>query len=623
MNLVPIGKPRKLQDVCDPDADDQLPNLDGTDCTPEVVENCVSKDLRIGEAFLDFNKCQVCTPGQPVTAPLVLRLINKTGSKRTSFGYTAILNQTLPNGTEVTCIDERCGGPIEGNTADLGLGNITFICGSQLVLQDILQYWSTANKKEDCRSYDSCVDLDPKCDRPLDPIIINTILSVSVKVECEEGKDTVTASIASLTGGTGTITSYEWRNADDEVVGREPSLSGLPDNTKYTLTVTDSDGCTASDSDGDSLICCFFEATCKPLTDTLGPCSTASDVPFYDQIDDVFVYTGVPCSSLKLTNTSLTFPNCPGTTVTRNYTLTDEEAVDGSLTCTQNVVINPRTTPPVIAGVGDDVTAECPNCTVNDANRPLDGCFSDQVTALDECNESVNVVRSSPAFVAAGCGNSITGTWKVTWTATDRCNSSLASTANQKVKVEDTIDPVIQNLDDVTVQCPACRTTGDNSTEIPTLDQCFGKPMATDACDAAAGITTNVMEDGSDVFVKDCGPSAGTWTRKWKATDACGNSGTDSTSDKNVIIEDKEKPVLTCPAGFSINACDAAPVPENVTAIDECEGPLQANGDNCCADRSIFGLKRTYSVTDECGNYNSCDQEFPFNENNCPTPGRE
>jgi hypothetical protein len=133
-----------------------------------------------------------------------------------------------------------------------------------------------------------------------------------------------------------------------------------------------------------------------------------------------------------------------------------------------------------------------------------------------------------------------------TWTATDNCENS--STCDQIIEVQDTTAPELVNVPlDVTVECDAVPEPANVT--------------ATDNCDPLPTITySETRTDG------DC-PSNYTLTRTWTATDACGNS----TSETQVItVQDTTPPVISCNSPVTITPPDA-PISFIATAMDNCD----------------------------------------------------
>ena len=129
------------------------------------------------------------------------------------------------------------------------------------------------------------------------------------------------------------------------------------------------------------------------------------------------------------------------------------------------------------------------------------------------------------------------------------------------------------------------------------------------------------MNLGLEVVTDNCGDPTvtnnapavfplGTTTVIWTATDACGNT----TSESQVIkVRDRTDPILgDLPENGRVDG-NAIPEPANVTATDNCDTDvmitLEENKiilDENCPDS--YNLKRTWTATDNCGNTASKSQ---------------
>lgn len=205
------------------------------------LPHCVSNDLSVAGAFLTANQC-FCTAGQSTQATLNFKLLNKTGSTRTSFAFFAILVQKDANGNVVSSSYlTRCTGPVSpASTSTIAFGDpITFICGSSLTLTNVYLAWTDASDHKTC-PLDFC-DISPKCGQPADIVITPLLTAKATTVaSCDNvstGSITVTPS-----GGTspydiviklGSTTVATYTN-----VTAPQTKTGLAAGT-YTISVTD------------------------------------------------------------------------------------------------------------------------------------------------------------------------------------------------------------------------------------------------------------------------------------------------------------------------------------------------------------------------------------------------
>lgn len=102
------------------------------------------------------------------------------------------------------------------------------------------------------------------------------------------------------------------------------------------------------------------------------------------------------------------------------------------------------------------------------------------------------------------------------------------------------------------------------------------------------------------------------------------------TCDTLITVEDKTKPTITCPAGSTVQclgnipdepATLAAFLTAGGTASDLCDNSLDYDVDTGPLVGGACGgtVTRTYTVTDNCGNTNTCTQVFTVNDNTKPT----
>ena len=82
------------------------------------------------------------------------------------------VKKTLGDSSITTCPISRCSGPIPGNSLDtVAYGNITFVCGDQLALMDVLLSWTDAGTGSTCANHD-CKEIAPKCGTAEEIVIV-------------------------------------------------------------------------------------------------------------------------------------------------------------------------------------------------------------------------------------------------------------------------------------------------------------------------------------------------------------------------------------------------------------------------------------------------------------------
>jgi hypothetical protein len=273
--------------------------------------------------------------------------------------------------------------------------------------------------------------------------------------------------------------------------------------------------------------------------------------------------------------------------VIRTWTARDCHLNEATVSQTITVV---DTTPPVIDGVGEDQTIECPEAPVFSVPTASDDCDAEPelgFTTLDGRD---------------GCG---LGSVTRTWTAQD-C-SGLETTASQVITVVDTVAPTLAIPGPVTVECG-----GDTS------PASTGEGAGWDACGDAA-VTW------SDSTAPGCG-ATGTITRTWTATDCHENA---TTGTQTVTIVDTTAPALTCPADLVLE-CDGAGNTAEIAAW-----LAQAVATDACGSAAVThdytGLSEgcgatgqtvvTFTATDPCGLTTTCERTITIIDTVPPVVG--
>ncbi len=341
----------------------------------------------------------------------------------------------------------------------------------------------------------------------------------------------------------------------EAIITHPPSANGVASSFVFDLTTS---GC-----------CEEILLTCPP--DIAVQC--LGDVPPADFAGGTMVD---PCNHPETIVTHVgdtTVGTCP-TIITRTYQASNDCT---NSTCTQIITVN-DTIPPVITCA--------PNVTVQ--------CLADvppsSFSVSDNCdpNPAVQVTESS----AGNCPTIITRTYE----ATDICTNQ--ATCIQVITVHDTIPPVF-------TQTPPDVDLGCNPASVPVCD--VAQVTATDNC----GPVT--ITCGSADVVTDCDH---TRTITYTAADLCTNLATFVQTITWKV--DVTPPVLTgCSTDVSVQCLADIPAAVNVTALDDCDGPLAVNysdtqtnpGSSC---NNV--ITRTWTAVDECGNQAQCVQIITVND---------
>ena len=169
---------------------------------------------------------------------------------------------------------------------------------------------------------------------------------------------------------------------------------------------------------------------------------------------------------------------------------------------------------------------------------------------------------------------------------------------------DDTV-PQITCPANVTVQCAAL-VPPSNTSLVSSTDNC-GNPAT--------------ISFVGDVISNQSCPNRYTITRTYRATDGCNNT---STCTQIITVFDNTPPMLTCPAGVTVQCAALVPTPNIalVTSTDNCTGTAVIThvGDvisnQTCPNR--YTLTRTYRATDLCGNSATCIQIITVFDNTPP-----
>ncbi|SDS28819.1 gliding motility-associated C-terminal domain-containing protein [Formosa sp. Hel1_31_208] len=191
------------------------------------------------------------------------------------------------------------------------------------------------------------------------------------------------------------------------------------------------------------------------------------------------------------------------------------------------------------------------------------------------------------------------GTYTNTWSFTDACNTTIDAYI-QVITVVDNTPPTISIPADTTVECTESTDPADT-----------GSATATDNCG-------NTRVTYADTSVPGCGNTE-TITRTWTATDDCGNTVSE---DQIITVVDTTDPKLTIPSKIDIE-CTESTDPSNTgqaTATEACGNVTITYTDNTtvvCGNAVI--IIRTWTATDDCGNFESDDQTITVVDTVNPT----
>ncbi len=292
------------------------------------------------------------------------------------------------------------------------------------------------------------------------------------------------------------------------------------------------------------------------------------------------VYRWTPALGLSATNIGNPIA-CPLVTTTYYLTIMD---INGCQS-TDSVKITVNNNTPQLVGVPAAITTNCNNIPSPATVIELYGAPVTFAEVRTNGNCPYNYILAR------------------TWTATDNCNRTTAST--QIVTVQDLVAPQLLGLPaNITVTCLADVPTA--STNVSAIDACDSNP------------TINV----ADAISNEICANRKTITRTWTATDACGNNRTGA---QIITVFDNIAPIL---AGIPVNITVSCPseIPSaatTVTATDNCIGNVptitfvDATSSQTCVNRMT--VTRTWTANDGCGNTATAQQIITVFDNISPT----
>jgi len=273
-------------------------------------------------------------------------------------------------------------------------------------------------------------------------------------------------------------------------------------------------------------------------------------------------------------------------TTTVTYTVID--ANDNIANCSFIVAVQDNEAPPIVCPESITVNSVPGACltavTWQEPVRPPSECLADSVVLISN-------FQSGDLFPV--------GVTTVEYTAVD--NAGNIANCSFNVTVIDVEPPIITCQDDIV-------------NIFTNQDECnavvfWSLPLVTDNCDAMIVSSTH---NSGDVF------PIGTTTVIHTAEDAAGNSVSCSF---DVIVTDKEDPVIACPTNITVSTdpgqCGAIVNWEIPLATDNCGATVSSNFQS--GDFIPVGITLvTYTATDETGNIAECSFTITVNDNEPP-----
>ena len=659
-----------LGQICNPPAtvctnnnnwDYRLP----TNCNSAPYDGCSAGDVDlVAIRLVDPNQsgsCVTCTPGALVTWDLEVDLTFGQNGNRSCF---ALVGDLLVNGVSC-CVFSRvnsttCVSGQQGATETISFGTVTFRCGDELELTNVVVGWA-ANCNTACDDGIYC-PISSKCSNPGNLVIKTPVGAICYEVPAscvgENGQVGVTAR-----GGTPPY-SYDWRDSGNNQVGTDPEIT-VPPGT-YSVTVLDDEGCTTTCSitlttamdNEDPVITCPQTIN---VNNTPGQCganvnfsATASDncpgvIVTYSHQPNSFFPVGSTVVTATATDASNRTASCmfqinvndtEVTAVCRDISIPLDASGNASITANQvnngssdncnalSLSVNPSTFncqnlgPNNVILTASDNNNNSDNCTaivtvidnlppnaicVPTLTVPLDASGSASIVASQVDNGSndncgpPSLAISPSSFTCSDVGTPV----QVTLTATDGSNNQ--NTCSTLVTVTDPVFPTVLTQD-ITIQL---------------------------ASDGTASITTNQIDNGS---FDNCGIlSMSVVPNTFTCGDVGANSVTLNVTDVNnntstntatVTVEDNVNPIAQCQnLTIQLDASGTA----SITANDIDNGSTDNCGINSISvSPSTFSCANlganpvTLTVTDVNGNTSSCSAMVTVEDNlapmvSCPT----
>jgi hypothetical protein len=351
-----------------------------------------------------------------------------------------------------------------------------------------------------------------------------------------------------------------------------------------------------------------------PDSQNLEYCVSPLFVPFCEQEGDL----GDPEYFWTITGDA---SFCPGQDPTEPCVCVNADDVcDGEFTLTATITVgncSSMCTYTVTVNDGEDPVITCPpdfsvEC-VEDVPAPamnLTEFLALGGSVTDNCEGPITVTFEGDGPLSDPCGGTIARTYR----ATDRCGNF--DECVQTITVDDMTPPDIDCPPDDEVECvedipaPAANLTEFLALGGAVTDNCIGP------------ITVTFEGDGP---LSD--PCGGTVQRTYRATDQCGNF---ADCIQTFTVNDETAPTINCPPDDTFECVEDIPAAAQNLAQFEAQGGSVS--DNCIGDITVTFIGdtplddpcggtvvRTYRATDECGNFEDCDQTFTINDTTAPT----
>ncbi len=446
------------------------------------------------------------------------------------------------------------------------------------------------------------------------PVITGSLSSTAVE-GCDAGAAPVAVTtVAGLEGLTGGITVTDDCTPDASLsVSHADVVTGIcPVIITRTYTIIDACG-----NFGNIIHTINVDDTQAPAVTgslsatTVEGCNTAAAPAAATSVAELELLAGgititdacTPDASLTVSHSDISNGTCP-VVITRTYTVNDECGNSVNIIHTINV---DDTQLPVVTGSLSESDIE--GCAAGAAPAAVTTvaaleALAGGITITDACIPDASLTVSHSDVVAGSCPIIITRTY----TVTDACGN--ATDIIHTINVDDTQAPVVTgSLSASSIEGCAAGAAPAAVTTVAALEALAGGITITDACIPDASLTVS----HTDVVAGSCPVVI---TRTYTVTDACGNA---VDIIHTINVDDTQAPVVTGSLSVTpVEGCTVSAAPAaatTVAALEALAGSISI-ADVCTTDASLtvshsdalagscpIIITRTYTVTDDCGNF--------------------
>lgn len=402
------------------------------------------------------------------------------------------------------------------------------------------------------------------------PVLVGAPTETQVSVDCDSVPTAATVTATDNCSPDGLSVNFvEVRNGQDD---------GSPNSFTIVRTWSATDSCGNSASASQTVTVSDESApvfTIPPEEDKTVECSALPPPCVVEIEDNCDLAASVEMTSETRSGT------CPFE-YEIVYTWTARDSAGNVASMSQTITVEDNTAPALHGKPEAALSVQCNNIP------------QVSVTATDNCDDNAQAILSENS-TPGSCEDEY-GLERV-WTATDGCGNSDSYT--QSITVTDDEAPTLEGVpQDAPVSC----------NQVPEEADVEG----VDNCDDNVAVTFKETS-----LPGNC-PHSYRLVRKWTATDNCGSQSTDT---QTLTVDDNEKPVMVgLPGNLAAVKCDAVPDAPTVTATDNC-GDVSVLFTEETIEGSCpceYTLKRTWSVTDLCGNGDSHVQTIEVVDNDPP-----